>query len=560
MKRSDVVRLLPDGQHPRRKAEVDKKGESGAEGDPFETAPVPIQWLACDGTILRANRAALELLGYKREEYIGRNIADFHVGPNVDDILRRLSGGEALRGYHATLRCKDGSIKHVLLDSSVRRQNGAIVRAECFTRDVSEQKRTEDALKALSTTLEERVIQRSGYIRLLQEIAVAANEADVVETAFQFAVDRICAYQDWPVGHAYLFCKDFNSACAGPIWNLKDPQRYRPFKEASDAAIPPPDSSFIGRVIATQAPVALLDVAQDPGFYRAKEAARVGLKGAVAFPVLIGKEVVAALEFFCDKPLRVEEELLKVMAIIGTQLGRVVERKRNEARLRESERLAAMGKTAAVFAHEVANPLNGLSTTCQLLKRHFAKGGDSFASATIETIQTEINRLASLLHNFRSLSRPQQLNLAKLDVVQLVREVLAGAGVERTSSVLIVEDFPPDMPEIVADSEKLKQVFLNLYKNALEAMPKGGTLTLSGRNRGHRVILEFQDTGVGIEPGIDIFELFTTTKPEGTGLGLAIVRQIIAAHGGSISYRSRPGEGTRFTIALPTDPSQVPAA
>jgi signal transduction histidine kinase len=260
---------------------------------------------------------------------------------------------------------------------------------------------------------------------------------------------------------------------------------------------------------------------------------------------------VAALEFFSDKRIQLDDELLKVMSIIGTQLGRVAERKRTEARLRESERLATMGKTAAVFAHEVANPLNGLSTTCQLLQRHFAKHKDEFASSTVENIHTEINRLTALLNNFRSLSRPQQLNLEKTDLAQLAREVLTGAAVERTSNVRVVEDLAPEMPAIMADAERLKQVLLNLYKNALEAMPDGGTLTLYARNSGNYLILGIADTGVGIQPGSDIFELFTTTKPNGTGLGLAIVRQIIAAHGGTITYTSEPGKGTQFIIALP---------
>jgi signal transduction histidine kinase len=108
---------------------------------------------------------------------------------------------------------------------------------------------------------------------------------------------------------------------------------------------------------------------------------------------------------------------------------------------------------------------------------------------------------------------------------------------------------------ITADGEKLKQVLLNLCKNAAEAMPQGGTLTVRVHNSGEQVSLEVIDTGVGIPAGVNIFEPFTTTKSEGTGLGLAIVQQIVAAHGGAITYTSEPGKGTVFRLTLPLSPA-----
>ena len=103
----------------------------------------------------------------------------------------------------------------------------------------------------------------------------------------------------------------------------------------------------------------------------------------------------------------------------------------------------------------------------------------------------------------------------------------------------------------MADAARLKQALLNLCKNAVEAMPGGGTLTVRGRPFAGQVSLEITDTGVGIPADVDIFQLFTTTKDYGTGLGLAIVRQIISAHQGTIAYHSVPGKGTTFTVSLP---------
>ena len=105
-----------------------------------------------------------------------------------------------------------------------------------------------------------------------------------------------------------------------------------------------------------------------------------------------------------------------------------------------------------------------------------------------------------------------------------------------------------------ADGDKLKQAILNLIKNAAEAMPQGGTLTLRARNAGPEVVLEIGDTGVGIPDGVDVFEPFVTTKESGTGLGLVIVRQIMSAHGGTVSYSSERGRGAVFRLAFPLTP------
>lgn len=111
--------------------------------------------------------------------------------------------------------------------------------------------------------------------------------------------------------------------------------------------------------------------------------------------------------------------------------------------------------------------------------------------------------------------------------------------------------FNDDLPQIAVDRGKIKQVIVNLCKNAVEAMPEGGRLTLKSYCLNRSVILEISDTGAGIPAGIDVFHLFTTTKPSGTGLGLAVVNQIVSAHGGTIDYVSQPGIGTTFKISLP---------
>ncbi|MGB7948881.1 MAG: ATP-binding protein [Candidatus Binatia bacterium] len=235
----------------------------------------------------------------------------------------------------------------------------------------------------------------------------------------------------------------------------------------------------------------------------------------------------------------------------------ITERKETERKLREREVLATMGATAARLVHEIGNPLSGMLTTAQLLERRLTEDSQiprEKLISTVKRLENEIDRLKSLLEEFRSFSRPIKLDPQSVDLNSIIGELLEIEGPQYTErGVKIVRDFPSDLPMISADGDRLKQALLNLCRNAVEAMPEGGIIALRGRKSFDRLILEVTDTGSGIPPGIDVFEFFRTTKPNGTGLGLPIVRQIVAAHGGMITCHSRPGEGTTFRLTFPLD-------
>lgn len=229
-----------------------------------------------------------------------------------------------------------------------------------------------------------------------------------------------------------------------------------------------------------------------------------------------------------------------------------------QEQLIERERLAAIGTTAATFAHEIGNPLNGMSTNAQLLERRLAKAGDGLdarLASYVSNIRHEVTRLTNLLYEFRSISRRQSFALQSLDLARVIQELLAVETPHYIDRGVQVEFLvPAGLPPVRADGDKLKQVFLNLCKNAVEAMPAGGTLTLRAHAAQEQVNIEVTDTGEGIPEGVHIFEPFVTTKAEGTGLGLSVVQQIITAHGGTLSYTSTSGQGTTFTVVLPLSP------
>ncbi len=177
---------------------------------------------------------------------------------------------------------------------------------------------------------------------------------------------------------------------------------------------------------------------------------------------------------------------------------------------------------------------------------------DEQVASTLSRLKSEISRLNSLLQDFRSLSRKENYNFQPISVAALVGEAIEIELPRYVEQGVNVESsFTTDLPPITVDIDKMKQVILNLAKNAIEAMPHGGKLSFNGVATNGAVTLDISDTGAGIPPGVDIFEPFFTTKSFGTGIGMTIVRQIIAAHGGSVSYRSEPGQGTTFSIKLP---------
>jgi len=156
-----------------------------------------------------------------------------------------------------------------------------------------------------------------------------------------------------------------------------------------------------------------------------------------------------------------------------------------------------------------------------------------------------------LLQEFRSLARKRPLRFEKVDLRAVLTEIVE---VHVPADAIEVRwDAPEELPRIVADKDKLVQVFLNLCKNAVEAMSDGGTLEIRCRVADDNVLVEVSDTGAGLPEGMDVFELFKTTKTQGTGLGLPVVRQIVAAHGGSVEARNRDAGGASFAVSLPLD-------
>ncbi|WP_280156355.1 ATP-binding protein [Piscinibacter sp. XHJ-5] len=399
-------------------------------------------------------------------------------------------------------------------------------------------------------------------VELLQQITVAANEAATVDGAMRIALERVCAHTRWPVGHVLL--KDAAGQLASTsLWHLDDPQRYEAFREVSEAMTFAPGVGLPGRVLSEGRPAWIVDVTQDVNFPRSTAARDTGLRAGFAFPVLIGEEVVALMEFFSDEPAQPDDAVLAIMANIGGQLGRVIERQRAEEALKRASQHKS--QFLANMSHELRTPLNAIIGVSEMLQEDARDLNREDELEPLDRVLRAARHLLALINDILDLSKIEagrmDLHAESFAIAPVIQDVVNTVGtlVAKNGNTLKVE-CPPDVGSMVADPTRIRQVLLNLVSNAAKFTEKG-TITLRvGRTEGgDAIVIAVADTGIGMtaEQKARLFEEFvqadasTTRKYGGTGLGLAISRRFCQMMGGNITVESAPGQGSTFTVRLP---------
>lgn len=222
-----------------------------------------------------------------------------------------------------------------------------------------------------------------------------------------------------------------------------------------------------------------------------------------------------------------------------------------EQRLQQSERLASIGEMSTYIAHEIRNPLFAIGGFANQLLRTVSEPA---AREKIEIIIEESKRLDSILKSILTFARPVDAGSGLADLNRIVRDTMELMGLAcESQSIEPVLGLAEELPLVKADPELIKQCLINLVKNSVEAMPKGGLLAVRTGLSGSRVVLEVEDTGQGIAPEIrdKVFSPFFSTKGRGSGLGLAMIKKILDDLGGTVELASVPGEGTRVAVSLP---------
>jgi PAS domain S-box-containing protein len=472
--------------------------------DFVENAVEGLHRVGADGTILWANRAELQMLGYGWEEYVGHNIAEFHAdAPVIDDIVTRLARGETLYDYPARLRCKDGSIRHVLIHSNGSFEDGRLRYTRCFTRDATERRERDIALA-----------QRD---RMLLDAPVAAALLMGPEFVVRLANRRYreLAGRDGIEGQPLL--QAFPELRGSEIHRLLD-QAWRSGQPARAEEL---------RMHERVLKFSVEPLAVEEG----------GERGMIVVAVDVTEHV------------RARQEIEHAHA----------ERAGLLAELTAANR--AKDEFLAMLGHELRNPLSPIVSALELIRMR----GETGSVREREVIERQVQHLVRLVDDLLDVSRVTRGKVElKCERVELAQPL--GKAVEMARPLLEQHRHRLDVeiePGLAweGDPMRLAQVVSNLLTNAARYTPPGGHVVLRARGEdGERVRIDVKDTGVGMTPELrtQVFDLFFQGKRDidraegGLGIGLALVKNIVELHGGGVEAHSAgPGLGSEFVVLLP---------
>ena len=460
-----------------------------------------------EGRFLDCNQAMVEMAGYNdKEEFLKIDIAkDLYVNKEDRRKFQRLIEEQGfVKDLEVEFKKRSGEKITVLLTAHAKRdEKGKVVGYEGLNIDISERKRMERELKEANEF----------FMNLIESSVDGIISADMKGNIFIFnkGAETLSGYKAEEVIGKIHITKIYPDGVAKEIMKKLRSTEY----------------GGPGKFTPTQ-----LNVVNKNG-----EEIPIQLSAALIYDGA-GKEV-ASVGIFTDlrSRLKMEKDLQEI-----------------EQALIQSEKLAAMGRLTSQIAHELNNPIYGIMNTLDLLKTEIPP--ESKRRRILELSLSETHRLTEMLRNMLSFSKPEEEVRQPVKINELIEGILLIMDKQMQEATVKVKTyFDEKIPEVMASRNQLRQVMLNMFKNAKEAMPKGGTLTIGTRSEKDKVLIHIRDTGVGIqeENRAKIFEAFFTTKQKvkGVGLGLSVCYGIIKNNGGEIKIDSEEGKGTHFTISLP---------
>jgi len=364
------------------------------------------------------------------------------------------------------------------------------------------------------------------------------------------------------VAHA---CRLMEARIASLLLVDKDMGLLRPAATygASDAYLALPDrevtASLTGEVIKSGRPLYIADVREESHSRLSELARQEGFCTLLSVPLRTKTDIIGALNVYTTEVRHFDENDIRLLSLLANQSAIAIENARLHAdemeareRLRQSERFAALGKLSAGLAHELRNPLNTVSMLMYAMIKEIPPDGEF--GADLRVVQGELRRMSLLIEQFLEFARPRPPHFQRDRLDEIMEETLLLIGPEaRTRGVVIHKEWEKPLPPVWVDGAQIKQVFLNLLLNALQAMPRGGALTVRLHVSGGSLLTSIADEGEGIPPEVraNLFEPFFTTKAGGTGLGLSISQRIVEGHNGRLRLFSQPTVGTTAIVRLP---------
>ncbi len=421
--------------------------------------------------------------------------------------------------------------------------------------------------------------ERQRQLGLLERIATAANQSASVGDVLQFALAEICEFAEWDVGHSYLptGAGDSLRLQSTRIWYAAEGvslDSFRPITEIMEFA---PGIGLPGRALATGKPLSINDVTEDDNFPRLAFARATGIKGASAFPVLSGSEVVAVLEFFTRVPRAPDAALLDLLSQVGLQLGRVIERKRAEDRLREQAehlarardeaRAADRAKSAflANMSHELRTPLNAIIGLSEVIRDElFGVYSPKYKGYAGDINESGLH-LKKVLNDILDISKVEVGRLELREELVSIEEAIEAcqriiAAMAEAAGILLSFHVLDALPIIRSEQVRFKQILLNLMSNAVKFTPRGGKVDVF-IEAGDGVLICVEDTGIGMSPDDIVVALepfgqvdrALNRRHEGTGLGLPLTKALVELHGGRLDIESVPEKGTKVSLRFPPE-------